>query len=251
MKHLLLTILCVGLSAGIAVSQSADELAQADSLFDNYQEKEALAAYNDILDEDPENLSALWHSSLLYSRIGNELDSDDQEKEYYRTAKKRAERALEVDADNSQANFVMAVAMGRMALIVGAKERVAASRDIKKYAERSLAADSSNAGAWHVLGRWNYEISDLNFAERLAANVLFGGVPEGASTENAVEYINKAIDLNPDFVLYYYDLAKVYEERGEDEKAVSTCKTALQKKAFSYDDKEAKEDCRELIDDLE
>ena len=251
MKTFSLTAVLVLFVARGLFAQAPDGLAHADSLFDNYQEKESLAAYNEVLDENPNNLSALWHASLLYSRIGNRLDDDDEMKMYYNNAKDLAQRALAVDSTSADANFVMAVAMGRMALIVGSRERVAASRDIKKYADRALEADSTNAGAWHVLGRWNYEISNLNFAERLAANVLFGGIPEGASTEKAVEYINKAIALNPKFVLYYYDLAKAYEELGEDEQAVEACKTGLEKSTLLPGDEIIHEDCRELIDDLE
>ncbi len=251
MRNTLLALLLMGLCAGTAAAQMNSQMARADSLFDNYEEKQALKAYEKVLQDDPKNLKALWHSSLLYSRVGNRFDEEQKEKEYYNLAKERAEQALDVDSSDTNANFVMAVAMGRMALIAGSKERVAASRDIKKYADRSIQADSTNPGPWHVLGRWNYEIANLNFAERLAANVLFGGVPDGASTENAVEHINKAIELNPKFVLYYYDLAKAHEELGEDEKAIAACKTALEKPTLAIDDEKVKEDCRELIDDLE
>lgn len=250
MKYLLAAFLCFAFSISV-FAQTSEEMARADSLFDNYQEEKALQAYNHILEENPNNFQSLWRSSLLYSRLGNQFDSEDKQKEYYRLGKERAERALAEDSTHTQSNFVMAVAMGRMALIVGAKERVAASRDIKKYADRSIEADPKNPGPWHVLGRWHYEISDLNFAERLAANVLFGGIPDGASTEKAVENIEKAIALNPQFILYYYDLAKAYERLDKEEEAIETCETALQKPVLVPDDERIKEDCRELIDDLE
>lgn len=251
MKKITLTILAVCCMVSLGQAQTISGLTEADSLFKNYEQQRALEAYNEVLQDDPENFSALWHSSLLYSRLGNEFDEEDQKKEYFTKAKERAQRALEVDPLHTQSNFVMAVAMGRKALIVGAKERVAASRDIKKYAERSLEADSSNAGAWHVLGRWNYEISDLNFAERLAANVLFGGIPEGASNEKAAEYMERAISLNPEMVLYYYDLAKVYEELDQEDQAIATCREALQKPSHAPDDDKVKSDCRDLIEDLQ
>lgn len=251
MKKITLTLLGFCFAFLSLQAQTSSQLAHADSLFNNYEQQEALDAYKQILQDDPENFSALWHSSLLYSRLGNEFDDDDKKKEYFNKAKEQAQAALDVDPQHTQSNFVMAVAMGRMALIVGAKARVAASRDIKEYAERALKADSSNAGAWHVLGRWNYEISDLNFAERLAANVLFGGIPEGASNENAVKDIKKAIKLNPDMVLYYYDLAKAYEALDQEDEAIATCREALQKPSHAPDDDKVKDGCRELIEDLE
>jgi|AntRauTorcE11898_2_1112593.scaffolds.fasta_scaffold07198_2 tetratricopeptide (TPR) repeat protein len=233
-----------------AAAQSSTEMARADSLFQNYHEKEALVLYNDILDENPQNFKALWRSSLLYARIGNRLKDSDEKEDFFINANKRADRALQVDPTHTQSNLVKSIAMGQMALIGGTRDRVAATRDIKKYAERSLKADSTNPGPWHVLGIWNYEVSDLNFAERMAANVLFGGIPDGASLENAVNYIEKAIELNPDFLLYYYDLARSYKEMGKDSQAIASCQKALQKPTVAPDDDKIKQDCRELIDDL-
>lgn len=232
--------------------QPATELEQrADSLYDNYQEREALELYKEILDERPNDYRALWRASFLYSRIGNRFKGKDQQKEYFNKAIDLAEQALAVDSTDSQSNFVMAVAMGRKALISGARDRVAASRAIKKYADRAIKYDSTNAGAWHVLGRWNFKVANLSWLERAAANTLFGGIPGNASNEKAAEAIEKAISLNDKYVLYYYDLARVYEAMGKDQKAITTCRQALDIPNLTPDDESLKQDCRELIDDLQ
>lgn len=224
---------------------------RADSLYDAYEEKPALDLYNQILQEEPDHYEALWRASFLYSRIGNRLDDEDTQKKYFNNGIDLAERALEVDSTDTYSNFVMAVAMGRKALISGARERVAASRDIKKYAQRAIQYDSTHAGSWHVLGRWNFKVANLSWLERAAANTLFGGIPGNASNEKAAEYIEKAIDIDDDYVLYYYDLAKVYEEMGMDEQAIRTCRSALDISNLTPDDKRIKQDCRQLIKRLQ
>lgn len=223
---------------------------KADSLYDKHQDKQALQLYEQILEEEPEHYQALWRTSFLYSRIGNRFEEKDDQKEYFNKAIDIAEQALEVDSTDTQSNFVMAVAMGRKAIISGARERVAASRAIKKYADRAIKYDSTNAGAWHVLGRWNFKVANLSWIERAAANTLFGGLPGDASTEKAAEYIEKAISLNDEYVLYYFDLAKVYEEMNKDQQAIRTCRQALELPNLTPDDQEIKNDCRKLIDDL-
>lgn len=223
---------------------------KADSLYDNYQDEQALKAYTEILEKDPQNYKALWRTSFLYSRVGNRFEDEKSQKEYFNKAIDTAERALEVDSTDTQSNFVMSVAMGRKAIISGARERVAASRAIKKYADRAIKYDSTNAGAWHVLGRWNLKVANLSWIERAAANTLFGGIPGNASTQKAADYIEKAISLNDDYVLYYYDLAKVYEEQDRDQLAVKTCRKGLEIPNLTPDDEEIKQDCRELIADL-
>lgn len=223
---------------------------KADSLYDNYQDKQALELYSTILDENPNNYTVLWRTSFLYSRVGNRFDNEDTKKEYFNKAIELAEQSLEVDSTDTQSNFVMSVAMGRKAIISGARERVAASREIKKYADRAIKYDSTNAGAWHVLGRWNFKVANLSWIERTAANTLFGGIPGNASNQKAAEFIEKAISINDAYVLYYYDLAKVYDEQGKDQQGISTCQQALELPNLTPDDNSIKEDCRELIENL-
>lgn len=234
------------------VTQGQSALEQrADSLYETYEEKQALELYNQILQENPDDYEALWRSSFLYSRIGNRLEDEDDQEEYYNKGIDLAERALKIDSTDTQSNFVMAVAMGRKALISGARDRVAASRDIKKFADRALQYDSTHAGAWHVLGRWNFKIANLSWLERTAANTLFGGIPGDASNDKAAEYIKKAIELNDNSVLYYYDLAKIYEEMGREEQAVSACQRSQDVPNLTPDDEQIKQDCRELIENLQ
>lgn len=230
--------------------QTPDSLAiKADSLYEAYAEEEALEAYEQILENDPDNFEALWRASFLNSRIGNRREGEDRQREYYNRAINLAEQSLNVDSTNAQSHFVMSVAMGRKALIAGARDRVAASRDIKRHVDRALAHDSTHAGSWHVLGRWHYKVANLSFVERLAANTLFGGIPGDASNEKAAKFIERAIELNDQYVLYYHDLAMVYDEMGETQRAIEACQNALELESLSPDDAIFKEECREWIKD--
>jgi len=223
---------------------------RADSLYDQFSEGKALELYNRILELDSLHFRALWRTSFLYSRIGYRKEQNDRKIEYYNRAVERAEQALKVDASHSRSNFVMAVALGRKALVSKARKRVAASREIKRYVERSIQYDSTYAGAWHVLGRWHHEVSNLGFFERLAANTLYGGIPKGASEEKAANYIEKAIDLRPGIILYYYDLARVYKDMGKKELAVQVCGEGIRREPKTPDDPEIIQDCKALMNEL-
>lgn len=250
-KVLLLSAILLFALQSLLLAQQANEPsleARADSLYSSFNEEKALKAYEKILEEQPRNYEALWRASFLYSRIGNRQEGKDRQKEYYNKAKSLAGRALAADSTDTQSHFVMSVAMGRMALISGAKDRVAASRAIKKHVDRALAYDSTNAGAWHVLGRWHFKVANLNFVERLAANTLFGGIPGDASDKRAAEAIERAIKLNDDYILYYHDLAMVYEEMGNKQKAIEACQTAVEKDNLTPDDPKLKKECSEWIE---
>ena len=246
-----LFVLSLLLLPAISLAQKADSLkARADTLYKQHQEKQALELYQQILEQDPDNYEALWKSSFLYSRIGHRFEDEDKQEQYFNKGIELAKRALEVNPDDSQSNFVMSVAMGRKALISGAKDRVAASREIKKYADRAIELDSTNAGAWHVLGRWNFKVANLSWLERAAANTLFGGISGNASNKKAAKAIRKAIELDDNYILYYYDLARIYEEMGRDARAIETCQQAIELPSLTPDGPGLKKKCQELIQDI-
>jgi len=249
MRYLLLLVLMPSVLYTPAIAQKSEiELTErADSLYRNFEEKEALSAYQNILARDSSHYRAAWRAGFLYVRIGYRFKEEAQKKEYYTKARQLARLALEIDSSNTHSNLVMAVATGRIAMISGARERIAASRTVRYYAGRAIKLDSTNAAAWHVLGLWHYEVANLGFFERLAANTLFGGVPENAVNEKAIEALKRAADLEPRYVLYHHDLAMIYNETGEQQKAIEACRTALKKESLTPDDPMLKEECRSWI----
>jgi tetratricopeptide (TPR) repeat protein len=254
MEKIILVVILATCCCGSLMAQqpTISQLEQrADSLYEQFDEQNALEAYLKILEKRPDNHEALWKTSFLYSRVGYRLEDEDKREEYYNRAIELAERAIEVDSTHTQSHFVKAVALGRKALISGARERVEVAKAIKEHVDQAIKADSTNAGAWHVLGRWHFELANLNFFERLAANALYGGVPGNASNEKAEEAIEKAIELNPKYPLYYYDLATVYDKTGREEQATSICKEALSLEPVGPDDEQFKDRCRELIRELQ
>ena len=232
-------------------TQISNMLRDAKELKMSYNEPQALNAYLKVLKIDSTNYEALWNASYLYSRIGNRFKSKKKKKEYFNRAKDLAERALRVNSLAAESNFAMSVAMGRMALISGAKARVAASSDIKHFAEVALKYDPHHAGAWHVLGRWNYEVANLNFAERMAANLLFGGLPKGASDRNAIDDYKSAIKYDGDNMLYYRDLAIVYKKENQDQNAIDTLHKLLSLNPKSPDDPGYMKEARQMLKKLE
>jgi tetratricopeptide (TPR) repeat protein len=145
----------------------------------------------------------------------------------------------------------MGVAMGRMALISGARERVAASRKIRQHAMKALELNPEHAGAHHLMGRWHYKVANLNFAERMAADYLFGGIPGEASNKKAIQHLEKAVQLDPNIVLYHYDLAQVLVDEDEYEQAQKHLEEALSLSTNNPDDEIYKPKARALLKDIQ
>jgi tetratricopeptide (TPR) repeat protein len=223
-------------------------LKEAQQLEASFKDEEALKKYLDIVKLQPNNLNALCKVSELYSLAGKLQAVSAKEKEYYRNAKVYAQKALQVNSNSSEANVMMSIAMGRMALIASGREKINAVKDIKAYAERSIQLDANNFKAYHVLGKWHYEVSELNAAAKWLVKVTYGALPK-ASLDEALRYYEKSRQLKPGFVLNYLEMAKVYHSKDDDKKAITTLETMLKLSNTTSNDETAKKEGRELIKD--
>ncbi len=257
MKKIILLFMLLGVVMGVNAqtkeAQIKELLTSADKLRAANNEALAISKYEAILKLDPGHYEALHSISLMYSRVGNRFSAEDQAKkvEYYNNAKKFADKAILANPTDAEGQFVMAVAMGRMALISDAKGRVAASKDIKKYAEAAIRYAPEHAGAWDVLGRWNTKVANLSFAEKAAANLLFGGVPEGASNENAIRCFNNALTYKPNYILYMYDLATSYYQVKNIAKSKEILNALLKLPPVTQDDPGVQKEAKMMLQSMQ
>lgn len=225
-------------------------LKEAESLEAARKESEALAKYQELLKHQPLNFTAICRCSELCTNIGNRQQTKANKLVYLRAARKYAETALRLNPKNSNANFVMAMAMGRTALVVGGKEKVAAVNDIKKYAELAVLYDVNNYKAFHILGKWHYEVSNLSSFERGFAKMMYGGLPAASITE-AIKYYEKSCALKPDFALNYLELAKAYSRNKQVDKAIESLKKLQTIPDKTEDDPRVKSEGRQLLKELQ
>lgn len=233
-------------------STTKDSLLQtAGEYFSKAEEKKALDIYLKTLELEKDNFEALWHTSLLYARIGFRMDSEEQKEKYYQKAFKFAEQTLEEYHNKGHAHFVYAVANGRISDISKTQVRVEKSHIIKEHAEKAVEMIPDYAPAWHLLGIWNSEISNVGSAQKLAAGVFSKGLPEGASNSKAEEYIQKAIELDPDQTLRFkLDLARHYNRAGETEKAIQALEEIIDIEPQNEIDEWNLERAKELLEEL-
>jgi tetratricopeptide (TPR) repeat protein len=211
-----------------------------------FHENEAFLKYAEVLKKDPANLQALWKCSELSSRIGARQTDKERMRSYFIAARNYASAALKVNPNSSDANFVMALALGRISLVSGTKERVMLAKDVKHYADIAIKLDPNNFRAYHILGRWNYDVSNLNLAEKSFARIFYGKLPD-ASLQDAIADFNKSLSLNPGFILNYYELARSYHRMGDDKKAMANLYILLGLPNLMYDDTRIKIIARQLL----
>lgn len=209
-----------------AMAKTVEELlAEGDQHYAAAQLAEARTSYLAALQEAPGHYATLCRLCRCESELG-ELQKGDAKRATRSAAVEHARAAVKVAPDSGAAHVWLAVALGRQALSEGAKTRLALSREIKSEVDRGLQLDPNIGRGWHVLGMWNMRIASLNTLERMAANMV-GGVPSGASFEQAEKAFQKAIELEPDYVNHRLEFARLLKERGRKEEAREELEKAI------------------------
>ena len=234
--------------ASPAAAVAADATTAGDAAYSTGRARDARSEWLSALETHPGDLGLLTR----LARVESEL-SEDARGEEIRTlaaaAVDHARAAVKSAPDSAQAHVWLAVALGRQAMREGPKTRLALSREIKSEVDRSIVLDPRIGRAYHVRAIWNRELSSLNMIERTLASTVLGGVPKGASMDNAVADLRKAIELEPDYVNHHLELGRTYLQlkrhdpaRAELEKAIGLPATS------SVRDGHYQAQARELLD---
>jgi hypothetical protein len=211
-----------------ATAKTAEEwLADGDREYAAARLPAAQHAYAAAVQAAPTSYVALCRLSKAESELG-ELQKGDEQRRTRASAADHARAAIKATPDSAAGHVWLAVALGREALSEGPRTKLAMSREIKSEVDRALAIDPLCGRAWHVFAVWNVKVASLNTMERMAANAMLGGVPKGASNENAEIAFRKAIALEPGYVNHRLEYARFLasrhrqaDARRELEKAVS------------------------------
>ena len=205
----------------------AAEIGRGDQFYAHGQLTDARAAYQSALSAEPGNFAALCRVARVESDLGEDMKGEEQ-RQIVAAAVEHARAAVKTAPDSAQGHTWLAVALGRQALKEGFKMRLALSREIKSEVDRAIALDPGIGRAYHVRALWNRGLAQLGIFDRAVAKTVLGGFPPGASMENAVRDLQKAIELEPDYVNHRLELGRTYtmlhddaDARRELEKAVA------------------------------
>ena len=224
---------------------------QGDQAMARLEPQAALQFYQAAVAADPSSYEALWKSGRALIDLGELEQRGNSQKDKYNKALKYAERAVKVNPDDAEGHFVRAYALGRVALFEGGKTKLRLSREVRAEALRAIDLDPLHDGAYHVMGRWNHDLSTLNFLQRTIANTLLGGVPKEASFENAAHYFELAIQANPDDVSHRLHYARTLLELDREADARAELRKALELPATDLDDPVHKQEAQRLLDELD
>ena len=176
------------------------------------------------------------------------LENDPVETERMaREALGYARRAAQLDPESAVNRLSLAVLYGRLAGYGDTRTKVDYAQRIKNEAEAALEIDADYAWAYHVLGRWHLEMSEIGGVKRLLASLFFGGLSR-PSVDAAVELLEQAVELEPDSIAHRVELGFAYYADGQGDRAREQWALGLRLDSRFLYDSAAKERARQALE---
>jgi len=211
--------------------------------------RKALDAYLAAAKQGAANAELLRRIAKEYAEMMTETTSVDEKRRLGGTALDYARQAAAADPANAMAELAVAVCYGRLAPLMDNRTKIAYSRLVKEYADKSLALDPNNDLTYNVLGSWNYELAGLNPFLRGLAGMIYGKLPD-ASYEEAIRDFQKALQLNPNRLANHIGLGRAYAGAGNPALAREELERGLSMPNKERDDSFEKERGREALQRL-
>ncbi len=241
-----LMVVALLFTGGALRAESADSLiAEGDLFYAKLQASEALKYYLPAEKLEPNNVRLLVHISREYRHLMSDETDRTSKVRLGSVAVEYAKRAVAVDPKDPDAQLAVAISYGQVQPYEGDRQRFDAVHVIKNAADKTIQLDPHNDLGWHVLGRWYEGLAEVDPMHRTLAQTL-GGLPP-ATYEEAATCFEKAMQLNPNRLMHYIALGKVYVEMGKKEEGCRLIEKGLAMQNTEKDDPQTKHEGEEIL----
>ena len=146
----------------------------------------------------------------------------------------------------STAHLTLAVCYAKNFPYADNQTKVNWSKAIKTECETALALDPKQDVGYYLLGRWNFDVANMNFLIKGVVKLVYGGLPRASNAE-AIKNFKAAIALKPERIIHHLELAKVYAATGERILARTELDRCVALKPVDRDDAEAQTTAGKLL----
>lgn len=250
-KKPLVVLLLATMSFSLASQETAQLFLQARHHEIQWEEQQAFTIYRELVMMNPNDLNALkkmcWLGINIFGRI--------PEPKIAQAKLEGLQLIVETALDQYPGDFDLI--LNRILLVgmisereTSVRQKVSSCREIRIGAELLINMQPKNPAGYYILGKWHWQVSKLNWAEKAACNVLFGGIPGDASMESALASFKKALELDPGRIRVYYDLAKLNLELGKMDETMDLLAIAKKIKPDCRDEMNYSAKCQTLMNTL-
>lgn len=236
--NILLLFVVITLSQALN-AQNVQELISTGDKYaeEQFNNQKAMETYLQADKLSPNNWEVCWRLSRTCVDLADHMPANsDAQQAKYQQGLDYAEKAVKLAPDKSVTYIRRAAANGKIALFKGVFSVIGLVNKVKADAEKSIKLGNGGnyvqAVSHYILGRTHLKVCEKSYLVRLPLGLGWGDM------DVAEKELKKAVELYPNFRMFYLDLAKAYIENEDYAKAREVL-SKLQKspKANQDDDK--------------
>jgi Flp pilus assembly protein TadD len=228
---------------------AAEWIEQGDSLDRQFKSAEALAAYQKAAEQKPGDADLLRKMAKQYVEMVLDAPSRKEQLRLAQLGYETALQAKKLAPRDEEVRLTVAIAAGRLAFYSEPRRRLELSSVVQSEASEAVKLNPRFALGWHVLGRWHYEIANLNSVLRVLAEAIYGKMPS-ASNESAIDNLRRAVELEPNNALFHAELGRAYLTAGRKDDARRELQKSLSLPRRSRDDAGAQSRAKQALRDM-
>lgn len=255
MKKILFVCAAAALLALPVLAQTAaDHVREGDAAYAALDDARALEHYQAALALEPNNYDALYKASRAMVDLADVIPASDKgqkerQKAAYTEATALARKAVAANPNDTWGHFQLAAANGKRLLMLGKKEQIDASKQVRAEIDKALELDPTNHLAYHALGRWHRRMAEIGGAKRFFGGIIYGSIPKG-SFEESEKNLRQAIELHPEYINHYLELGLTLVELKKTDEAAQCFQKAIDLPKTTSKDDVLKEQARAELDKL-
>ncbi len=253
-KALLAIFLVLIIFSPKVYSQSVDKLMdEVDEYYKQFNNEKALEVLKKAEKTEPNNFEVIWRMSRTLVDIAEKMPTSTSQQEdaqitTYQKALEYAEKAVKTNGTSSIGFLRRAIANGKIALFKGVFSVAGIVNSVRADAEKAIQLNNGGnfiqAVAHYVLGRTHAKTSEK---WKPARSVLGLG---WADNEIAISEFKKAIQLYPNYVMFYVDYANSLIREDDYKTAREMLNKALKAPIAHQDDEKRLAEAKKTLNDI-
>lgn len=215
-----------------------------------FKSAEALAAYEKAAAARPDDAVLQRKIAKQYVELVIDAPSRKEKLRLARLGYDRANEAKRLDPSDPEVRLTVAVAAARLAhYTTDPRRKIELSRVVLDETNEALRLRPRYALGWHFLGRWHYEMAQLNPFLRMLAEAIYGKLPP-ASQDEAIRHLQRAVQLEPGNALFHAELGRAYLAAGRKTDAKRELEKSLSLPRRNRDDAGAQQRAKQALEQL-
>ncbi len=221
----LITVLFLFLSLSLFADDNVDDLfKEADGIFFSYHEdlgnlEKSIKIYEKIFDMNNKNLRAAIMLSRAWLTYGDLVPEEERAREEaYIKGRDWAKRAMEIDSKSAQAHFWYFANAGRIQQLKGIIAGLRMLPELKREIHKAYELDPDDVMILDGIGTFYYEVPSI----------------AGGDLKKSEELLRKAVELDPNYTLAWYDLAVALYKQKRYKEALECARRVLEIEKPTY-----------------